>query len=42
MEKIVIFGSTGMTGLCAVDAAIKKGILLQKFVYKINNQFLKI
>jgi hypothetical protein len=42
MEKIVIFGSTGMTGLCAVEAAIKKGILLQEFVYKINNQFLKI
>lgn len=24
--KIVIFGSTGMTGLCAVEAAVKKGI----------------
>lgn len=26
MKKIVIFGSTGMTGLCAVEAAVKKGI----------------
>lgn len=26
MEKIVIFGSTGMTGICAVEAAVKKGL----------------
>lgn len=32
MEKIVIFGSTGMTGLCAVDAAIKKGLSVKAFV----------
>uniref|UniRef100_A0A2A4JH48 NAD(P)-binding domain-containing protein n=1 Tax=Heliothis virescens TaxID=7102 RepID=A0A2A4JH48_HELVI len=30
--KIVIFGSTGMTGLCAVEAAIKKGISVRAFV----------
>ncbi|XP_057660702.1 flavin reductase (NADPH) [Diorhabda carinulata] len=32
MEKIVIFGSTGMTGLCAVDAALKKGLSVKAFV----------
>ncbi|XP_068894570.1 flavin reductase (NADPH) [Tenebrio molitor] len=32
MEKIVIFGSTGMTGLCAVDAAIKKDLNVRAFV----------
>lgn len=25
MEKIVVFGSTGMTGVCAVEAAVNKG-----------------
>lgn len=25
MKKIVIFGSTGMTGVCALEAAVKKG-----------------
>lgn len=27
MERIVIFGSSGMTGVCAVEAAVKKGLL---------------
>ncbi|XP_050664039.1 flavin reductase (NADPH) [Leptidea sinapis] len=30
--KIVIFGSTGMTGLCAVEAALKKGYEVRAFV----------
>ncbi|KAF9416169.1 hypothetical protein HW555_006421 [Spodoptera exigua] len=30
--KIVIFGSTGMTGLCAVEAAVKKGYHVRAFV----------
>ncbi|KAJ8723662.1 hypothetical protein PYW07_007642 [Mythimna separata] len=30
--KIVIFGSTGMTGLCAVAAALKKGYSVRAFV----------
>lgn len=25
MDKVVIFGSTGMTGICAVEAAVQKG-----------------
>lgn len=25
MKKIAIFGSTGMTGLCTVEAALKQG-----------------
>ncbi|XP_075982614.1 flavin reductase (NADPH) [Anticarsia gemmatalis] len=32
MKKVVIFGSTGMTGLCAVEAAVKKGISVRAFV----------
>lgn len=32
MNKIVIFGSTGMTGLCAVQAAVKKGLSIKTFV----------
>ncbi|XP_018328927.1 flavin reductase (NADPH) [Agrilus planipennis] len=32
MEKIVIFGSTGMTGVCAVDAGVKKGLNVRAFV----------
>jgi len=27
MKKIAIFGGSGMTGLCAVEAALKKGML---------------
>ncbi|CAH2244841.1 flavin reductase (NADPH) [Pararge aegeria] len=32
MKKIVIFGATGMTGLCAVEAALKKGLEVRAFV----------
>nr|XP_026498909.1 flavin reductase (NADPH) [Vanessa tameamea]XP_026498910.1 flavin reductase (NADPH) [Vanessa tameamea] len=32
MKKVVIFGSTGTTGLCAVQAALKKGISVRAFV----------
>lgn len=33
MEKIVIFGSSGMTGICAVEAAVKKGkIVIAKII----------
>ncbi|KPI92097.1 Flavin reductase [Papilio xuthus] len=32
MKKIVIFGSTGMTGLCAVEAAVKKGFQVRAFL----------
>ncbi|XP_059047806.1 flavin reductase (NADPH) [Achroia grisella] len=32
MKKIVIFGSTGMTGLCALDAAVKKGLTVRVLV----------
>ncbi|CAK1583957.1 unnamed protein product [Parnassius mnemosyne] len=32
MKKIVIFGSTGMTGLCAIEAALKKGLQVRAFV----------
>ncbi|EFA07011.1 flavin reductase (NADPH) [Tribolium castaneum] len=32
MNKVVIFGSTGMTGLCAVEAAVKKGLNVRAFV----------
>ncbi|KAJ8972317.1 hypothetical protein NQ314_000232 [Rhamnusium bicolor] len=32
MEKVVIFGSTGMTGICAVEAAVKKGLNVRAFV----------
>ncbi|XP_072929656.1 flavin reductase (NADPH) [Epargyreus clarus] len=32
MKKIVIFGATGMTGLCAVEAAVKKGLEVRAFV----------
>lgn len=29
MKKIVIFGATGMTGLCVVDAALKRGLQIR-------------
>ncbi|XP_026291397.1 flavin reductase (NADPH) isoform X2 [Frankliniella occidentalis] len=29
MKKIAIFGGTGNTGLCAVDAALKKGLVVR-------------
>ncbi|XP_057319113.1 flavin reductase (NADPH)-like [Microplitis mediator] len=32
MKKIIIFGSTGMTGLCALDHAVKKGHEITVFV----------
>ncbi|CAH2094848.1 unnamed protein product [Euphydryas editha] len=32
MKKVVVFGSTGMTGLCAVEAALKKGLEVRAFV----------
>lgn len=32
MQKVVIFGSTGMTGLCATEAAVKKGLNVRAFV----------
>nr|XP_023023249.1 flavin reductase (NADPH) [Leptinotarsa decemlineata] len=32
MEKVVIFGSTGMTGICAVEAAVKKGLNVRAFL----------
>ncbi|KAL1501994.1 hypothetical protein ABEB36_007209 [Hypothenemus hampei] len=32
MTKLAIFGSTGMTGLCTVEAAIKKGFQLKALV----------
>ncbi|KAF2897758.1 hypothetical protein ILUMI_08421 [Ignelater luminosus] len=32
MEKVVIFGSTGMTGVCAVEAAVQKGLNVRAFV----------
>lgn len=32
MEKIVIFGSSGMTGVCAVEAAVNKGLNVRAFV----------
>ncbi|CAH0551821.1 unnamed protein product [Brassicogethes aeneus] len=32
MERVVIFGSTGMTGLCAVEAAVNKGLNVRAFV----------
>lgn len=32
MKKVVIFGSTGMTGLCALEAAVKKGLEVRAFV----------
>lgn len=28
MKKIAIFGGTGMTGLCTVEAALKQGKLI--------------
>lgn len=37
MERVAIFGSTGMTGLCALEAAVEKGITFNKiqkhFIY---------
>lgn len=36
MKKVVVFGSTGMTGICAVEAALKKGNLL----FLLNKLFL--
>ncbi|CAH0400647.1 unnamed protein product [Chilo suppressalis] len=32
MKSVVIFGSTGMTGLCALEAAVKKGLSVRAFV----------
>lgn len=32
MNKIVIFGSTGVTGLCAVEAAVQKGLEVRAFL----------
>ncbi|XP_019866026.1 flavin reductase (NADPH) [Aethina tumida] len=32
MERVVIFGSTGMTGVCAVEAAVNKGLNVRAFV----------
>ncbi|XP_063986003.1 flavin reductase (NADPH) [Diachasmimorpha longicaudata] len=32
MKKIVIFGSTGMTGLCALEHAVKKGLQVRVLV----------
>ncbi|XP_041970015.1 flavin reductase (NADPH) [Aricia agestis] len=32
MNKIVIFGATGVTGLCAVQAALAKGLEVRAFV----------
>ncbi|XP_026332887.1 flavin reductase (NADPH) [Hyposmocoma kahamanoa] len=32
MKKIVIFGSTGKTGLCATEAAVKKGLKVRAFL----------
>ncbi|GJQ66250.1 hypothetical protein Trydic_g4304 [Trypoxylus dichotomus] len=32
MERIVIFGSTGKTGIAAVEAAVKKGLHVRAFV----------
>lgn len=32
MKKIVIFGATGMTGLCVVDAALKRGLQIRALV----------
>ncbi|CAD6227773.1 GSCOCG00006229001-RA-CDS [Cotesia congregata] len=32
MKKIIIFGSTGMTGLCALDYAVKQGYQITAFV----------
>lgn len=32
MDKIVIFGATGMTGTCAVQEAVKKGLNVRAFV----------
>ncbi|CAK1583963.1 unnamed protein product [Parnassius mnemosyne] len=32
MKKIVIFGSTGVTGLCAVEAAVKKDLQVRAFL----------
>ncbi|XP_049878216.1 flavin reductase (NADPH) isoform X2 [Pectinophora gossypiella] len=32
VSNIVIFGSTGQTGICAVEAAVKKGLEVRAFV----------
>ncbi|XP_043271846.1 flavin reductase (NADPH)-like isoform X2 [Venturia canescens] len=32
MKKIVIFGGTGMTGLCALDSAVNRGFEVRAFV----------
>lgn len=42
MEKVVIFGSTGMTGICAVEAAVKKGFVFTiYFTYVFSNVFFR-
>ncbi|XP_018579383.1 flavin reductase (NADPH) [Anoplophora glabripennis] len=32
MDKVLIFGSTGMTGICTVEAAVQKGLNVRAFV----------
>ncbi|XP_039282870.1 flavin reductase (NADPH) [Nilaparvata lugens] len=32
MEKVAIFGATGMTGLCALEAAVKSGLKIKLLV----------
>ncbi|KAI5633742.1 NAD(P)H-binding domain-containing protein [Phthorimaea operculella] len=32
VQKVVIFGATGNTGLCATEAAVKKGLQVRAFV----------
>uniref|UniRef100_A0A0C9PTT5 BLVRB_1 protein n=1 Tax=Fopius arisanus TaxID=64838 RepID=A0A0C9PTT5_9HYME len=32
MKKVVMFGSTGMTGLCALEYAVEKGLQVRVFV----------
>ena len=27
VSKLIVFGATGQTGLCSIDAALKKGLL---------------
>lgn len=40
MERVVVFGSTGKTGIAAVEAAVKKGLdykVTSKFLFIANN-----
>lgn len=36
MKKVVVFGSTGNTGLCVVEAAVSKGknIIVNYYMYR--------